>query len=130
MSAYGGHYCAWHRYNGVYDQNGLLATPLISIPADGNTTMTFKTYEQYPGDYGYEGVWVIEGGHKASVEVWTQTEPSAEWKTVSIDLSAYQGKNVQIDVMNSEAVTYSEFSNALSNPLSNILSSSIFSCLK
>ena len=97
VSAYGGHYCAWHRYNGVYDQNGLLATPLISIPADGNTTMTFKTYEQYPGDYGYEGVWVIEGGHKASVEVWTQTEPSAEWKTVSIDLSAYQGKNVQID---------------------------------
>ena len=97
VSAYSGHYCAWHRYNGVYDQNGLLATPLISIPADGNTTMTFKTYEQYPGDYGYEGVWVIEGGHKASVEVWTQTEPSAEWKTVSIDLSAYQGKNVQID---------------------------------
>ena len=97
VSAYGGHYCAWHRYNGVYDQNGLLATPLISIPADGNTTMTFKTYEQYPNDYGYEGVWVIEGGHKASVEVWTQTEPSAEWKTVSIDLSAYQGKNVQID---------------------------------
>ena len=97
VSAYDGHYCAWHRYNGVYDQNGLLATPLISIPADGNTTMTFKTYEQYPVDYGYEGVWVIEGGHKAAVEVWTQTEPSAEWKTVSIDLSAYQGKNVQID---------------------------------
>lgn len=97
VSAYSGHHCAWHRYNGAYDQNGMLTTPLISIPASGNTTMTFKTYEQYPSDYGYEGVWVIEGGHKAAVEVWTQTEPSAEWKTVTIDLSAFQGMDVEID---------------------------------
>ena len=97
VSAYSGHHCAWHRYNGAYDQNGMLTTPLISIPASGNTTMTFKTYEQYPSDYGYEGVWMIEGGHKAAVEVWTQTEPSEEWKTVTIDLSAFQGMDVEID---------------------------------
>lgn len=97
VSAYRGHHCAWHRYNGVYDQNGVLCTPLINIPAGGNTTMTFMTYEQYPGDYEYEGVWVIEGGHKDYNEIWTQVEPSAEWKRVTLDLSAYQGKNVQID---------------------------------
>lgn len=92
-----GSYSAWHRYNSSNDQNGLLVTPLLAIPAGGNTTMTFKTYEQFPSDYYYEGVWVVEGGHKASAEVWTQTEPSDEWKTVTIDLSAYQGMDVEID---------------------------------
>ncbi len=38
-------------------------------------------------------------------------------RLVSSNLPAYLRKNVQIDVMNSEAVTYSEFSNALSNPV-------------
>lgn len=90
-------YCAVHRFNSDYNQDGWLTTPLISIPAGGSVTMSFKTYERYSSDYGYEGVWVIEGGHKASAEVWTQTEPSDEWKTVTIDLSAYQGKDVEID---------------------------------
>lgn len=38
-------------------------------------------------------------------------------RLVSSNLPAYLRKNVQMDVMNSEAVTYSEFSNALSNPV-------------
>lgn len=33
------------------------------------------------------------------------------------DLPAYLRKNVQVDVMNAEALAYSEFSNALSNPV-------------
>ncbi|MCM1496985.1 MAG: flagellar motor switch protein FliM, partial [Clostridium sp.] len=37
-------------------------------------------------------------------------------RLVANNFPAYLRKNVQIDVMNSEAVTYSEFSNALSNP--------------
>ena len=36
---------------------------------------------------------------------------------MSSNLPAYLRKNVQVEVMNSEAVTYSEFSNALSNPV-------------
>lgn len=93
-----GHHCAYHRYNTVYDQSGILSTPLISIPEGGDVTMTFLTYEEWPGDYYYEGVWVIEGGHKVlGDEVWKQTEPSAEWKTVSIDLNDYKGKKVAID---------------------------------
>ena len=100
-------YCAVHRFNSDYNQDGWLTTPLISIPAGGSVTMSFKTYERYSSDYGYEGVWVIEGGHKASVEVWTQTEPSDEWKTVTIDLSAYQGKDVEIDFRYSGANAHS-----------------------
>lgn len=38
-------------------------------------------------------------------------------RLVSSNFPAYLRKNVQVDVMNSEAVTYSEFSNALSNPV-------------
>ena len=100
-------YCAVHRFNSDYNQDGWLTTPLISIPAGGSVTMSFKTYERYSSDYGYEGVWVIEGGHKASAEVWTQTEPSDEWKTVTIDLSAYQGKDVEIDFRYSGANAHS-----------------------
>lgn len=38
-------------------------------------------------------------------------------RLLSTNLPAYLRKNVQIEVMNSEAVAYSEFSNALSNPV-------------
>lgn len=38
-------------------------------------------------------------------------------RLLSSNLSAYLRRTVQVEVMNSEAVTYSEFSNALSNPV-------------
>lgn len=38
-------------------------------------------------------------------------------RLISANLPVYLRKNVQVEVMNSEAVTYSEFSNALSNPV-------------
>lgn len=38
-------------------------------------------------------------------------------RLLSTHLPAYLRKNVQVEVVNSEAVTYSEFSNALSNPV-------------
>ncbi|SFR95881.1 flagellar motor switch protein FliM [Anaeromicropila populeti] len=38
-------------------------------------------------------------------------------RLLSTNLPAYLRKNVQVEVMNSEAATYSEFSNALSNPV-------------
>lgn len=38
-------------------------------------------------------------------------------RLVSTNLPVYLRKSVQVEVMNSEAVTYSEFSNALSNPV-------------
>lgn len=38
-------------------------------------------------------------------------------RLLSTNLPGYLRKNVQIDVINSEAITYSEFSNALSNPV-------------
>jgi len=38
-------------------------------------------------------------------------------RLLSTNMPAYLRKNVQVEVMNAEAITYSEFSNALSNPV-------------
>lgn len=38
-------------------------------------------------------------------------------RLLSTDLPVYLRKNIQVEVINSEALTYSEFSNALSNPI-------------
>ena len=38
-------------------------------------------------------------------------------RLLSTNLPVYLRKTVQVEVMNSEAVTYSEFTNALSNPV-------------
>ncbi|MEH2942678.1 flagellar motor switch protein FliM [Lachnospiraceae bacterium KK002] len=38
-------------------------------------------------------------------------------RLLSTNLPAYLRKNIQVEVMNSEAVTYSEFSNSMSNPV-------------
>ena len=38
-------------------------------------------------------------------------------RLLSTNLPVYLRKNIQVEVMNSEAVTYSEFSNSLSNPM-------------
>lgn len=38
-------------------------------------------------------------------------------RLLSTNLPAYLRKNVQVEIMNSEAITYSEFANALSNPV-------------
>ena len=39
------------------------------------------------------------------------------WQTLSTNLPVYLRKMFRVEVVNSEAVTYSEFSNALSNPV-------------
>ena len=38
-------------------------------------------------------------------------------RLLSTNLTAYLRKTIQVEVMNSEAVTYSEFSNSMSNPV-------------
>ena len=89
-----GNYCAWHRYNGDNSQEGWLITPYLQLPSGGNITMTFKTYEEYSSDYVHEAVWV--GTEDSEAEVWVQNDPTAEWKTVTIDLSDYQGQLVVV----------------------------------
>ena len=89
-----GNHCAWHRYNSDNSQEGWLVTPFLQLPSGSGITLTFKTYEQYSSDYTHEAVWV--GTEDSEAEVWVQNDPTAEWKTVTIDLSDYQGQHVVI----------------------------------
>ena len=91
---YDSDYCAWHSYNGSDYQDGWLISPVISIPEGSTAKLTFQSYERYPDYYGYEGVWV--NPLTTAEEVWHPTfdEVSDEWKTIEIDLSAYQGQDI------------------------------------
>ena len=93
-----GHYCVWHPY-GAQDepQDDWLTSPLVYIPEGGPVKLTFETMEtNVNSEYEYEGVWVVSD--EGSVQVWNQPqeEASGEWKTVEIDLSNYQGQEIQI----------------------------------
>ena len=93
-----GDYCAWHGYGPQgHEQEGFLATPVIAIPTGGPVKMTFKTKEEsVDSHYQYEGLLVYDGGNM--VELWSQSSEHASdtWETVEIDLSAYQGKDIQL----------------------------------
>ena len=96
-----GDHCAWHRYNGDNDQEGWLISPRLFLqPGRDYTELTFKTNEKYPSYYSYEGVWVSTNSDPTSTssytEVWTQSNPSDSWKTVTIDLADYQGQAIYI----------------------------------
>ena len=99
VAPYSGNYCAKHRYLSGAAQTGWLISPRLFLqPGRDLTQLTFKTYEQYPNAYGFEGVFVSTTGTSPSdfTQVWTQNNPSASWKNVTIDLSAYQGEAVYI----------------------------------
>ena len=94
-----GDYCVRHNYNGDYNQEGWLISPKLFLqPGRDYTSLSFATYEEYAGDYGYEGVWISTSGTNTSdfTEIWSQSDPAAEWNDVEIDLSDYQGQAVYI----------------------------------
>jgi len=92
-----GDYFAWHEWS-PYEQEGWLVSPVIKIPEGGAVTLTFQSYEEYAGDYRYEGVWIGSENNNIGEEVWhpTSEEVSDEWKPIEIDLSAYRGQEIQI----------------------------------
>ena len=99
MAAPTGDYYAAHRYNPNHAQEGWLISPKLFLqPGRDNSTLTFKSCEYYPSYYNYSGVWISTTNTNTSsfTEVWNQTNASNNWKTVSIDLSAYQGQAIYI----------------------------------
>jgi hypothetical protein len=94
----GGNHCVRHTLNWDSNQEGWLISPKLALPSSNPSTLTFKTAESYYSDYTYEGVWISTTGTNPSnfTQVWTQSNPTGSWKTVTVDLSAYQGQNVYI----------------------------------
>ena len=89
-----------HGYNGL-SETGWMISPKISIPSGNTTTsLSFKSYETGSGNIGTMAVKVSTTGTNPSnfTEVWRQTYANASnsWKTITVDLSAYQGQNIYI----------------------------------
>lgn len=96
---YSGDYCARHKYNTVNAQEGWLISPKIFLqPGRDYSRLTFMSYERYPEDMDYEGVWISTTTNSTSAftEVWSQTNPSAGWNSVSVNLEDYMGESVYI----------------------------------
>ncbi|MBO6027322.1 MAG: choice-of-anchor J domain-containing protein [Bacteroidales bacterium] len=98
---YTGDYCGMHWARSGYSEEGWLISPKLFLqPGRDQTTMTFKSYESSPSSYVYEGVWVSTTNTNPSsfTEVWSQTasNASASWKTISVNLKAYQGQAIYI----------------------------------
>ena len=100
-----GDYCARHTYgpSGGANQEGWLISPRLFLqPGQQSTTLTFKTYEASSSDFEYEGVWVSTNSNPSTTssyqEVWAQTSANASssWKTVTVNLSEYQGQAIYI----------------------------------
>jgi len=72
--------------------------PMFLQPGRDNTQLTFKTYETITENYTFEGVYISTSGLYPNnfTQIWTQNNPSASWKEVTINLNAYQGQTVYI----------------------------------
>ena len=95
---YDGDYCARHRF-GESSQTGVLITPQIHLQCGAEESyLTFQTREQYPNDLDNEIVMISTTGNNASdfYPIWSQENPSNEWKEVKIDLSAYECEDIYI----------------------------------
>ena len=95
---YSGAHCALHGW-GTSAQEGWLISPQLFLqPGRDQTTLSFMSYEEFPGDLEYEGVWISTTNTSVSsfTEIWSQASPSDAWKNVEIDLSAYQGQAVYL----------------------------------
>ena len=82
------------------DQEDWLITPRLFLqPGRDNTTLTFKSRE-WLSYTSYAGVWISTSSDVNNLntytEIWAQNQGSSGWKTVTIDLSAYQGQAIYI----------------------------------
>lgn len=96
-----GDYCAAHMYgpSGIAQTGWLISPRLYLQPGRDNTTLSFQSYEGSSGTTSLK-VMVSTSSNPTNTsnysEVYSITDQSASWKTVVVDLSAYQGEAVYI----------------------------------
>ena len=90
--------CARHGYDCENDQEGWLVTPQLTIPDTGSFVLVFRSMNNYPRDYEYNGVWVSTTGNDPTSFSFTEIkslsgdEVSGIWKKIIIPLTDYQGQ--------------------------------------
>ena len=98
-----GNHCAYHRYgqSSTVAQEGWLISPQLFLqPGRDNTTLTFKSCQPRANYYTSGGcsVWISTTGTSTSAftKIWEETSASSSYKTITVDLKAYQGHAVYI----------------------------------
>ena len=99
----------WGSCNNNIVNEGWLVTPPLSIPETGNYMLKFWSYNEYPNDYYYNGVWIATMGHALlqentppctstfiELKQFTNVEVSSFWKEINIPLDAYAGQTIYI----------------------------------
>ena len=86
-------------HNDVFGaQDSYLISPQLALSASEIYTLTFWSYNRYPGTYGKNSVLISTSSNSPSafVEIWSPENVSASWVETTIDLSAYSGSNIYI----------------------------------
>ena len=98
----GGIYSAGSGY-GSGTREGWLVTPQIAIPAAGAYVLKFWSYNDWPRDLGYFGIWVSTEGNNPAASSFVElkslssSEISDSWKLIVVQLSPdYNGQNINI----------------------------------
>ncbi|MCW1297714.1 MAG: DNRLRE domain-containing protein, partial [Candidatus Parvarchaeota archaeon] len=83
-----------HNYDTGFENSGELISKDIIL--GDNSQLTFWSYENTEKLSPYDAREVYVNDGSGWVKVWTSTGPEDQWRQVTIDLSAYTGKNVKI----------------------------------
>ncbi|MCL2131250.1 MAG: choice-of-anchor J domain-containing protein [Lentimicrobiaceae bacterium] len=93
---------AGHEYDCGDYQEGWLITPQLAIPNTGSFALVFKSVNNYPEDYEYNGVWVSTTGNDPISFLFTEIkslsgdEVSGAWKKIIVPLTDYAGQEIYI----------------------------------
>ena len=103
VEKYNGLASAQHRWgNCNVAQEGWLVTPPLSIPTTGNYVLKFWSYNLFPRDYFYNGVWISTEENDPTSSTFIElkqlnsSEVSEFWKEIIIPLSDYAGQTIYI----------------------------------
>ena len=94
-----GDYCAGHQYgpSGVAQTGWLISPKLFLQPGRDYTTLTFKSCETSSGTTSMKVlVSTTTTNTSAFTEVYSLTDQTSSWKTINVNLKAYQGQAIYI----------------------------------
>ncbi|MCR5014936.1 MAG: T9SS type A sorting domain-containing protein [Bacteroidales bacterium] len=89
-----------HGYHTDEDLEGALISPLLDFDGDYDSiTLSFDHYVRFPEDMKELTVYLYEDDLSEGLvfyDLWTVENPVGAWTTVTIDLTAYKGKEVHL----------------------------------
>jgi uncharacterized protein (TIGR02145 family) len=94
----GGGRSAYHFY-GSGMQKGWLITPPIDLPAGNTYSLSFWSYNTFPGDYGKNSLLVSTDTNTPGndfTELWSPASVSQSWVETTVDLTGFAGETIYL----------------------------------